>query len=103
MEPNNNNNKIFVGANYSALCKKTQKEIQMFDVFAKNEVSLHFFMVKFDKDRNYFCYDTFFPHYAVPAEKRTEILEAGAIEVDREGEKKCIHDWHIKAVNHRFR
>jgi len=98
----NNNTKIFLGINYPAICKETKRKIQMFDVFAKNEVSLHFFMINFDFDRKYFHYDTFFPHYAVPASKRKEILEAGAIEIDKEGEKKCIHDWHIKAMNHRF-
>lgn len=96
----NNSLKIFVGSVYIVTRKKTQEK--MFDVFAENLISLHIFMAVFDMGRNYFCYDTFFPHYIVPVEIRAQILEAGATEIDREGEKKCVHDWHIKAVNHKF-
>ena len=98
----NNNIKIFAGPVYFFINEETQEETQMFDLFAEDEMDLHFFMIKFDKERNYFRYDTFFPHYAVPINKLVEILKAGAIKVDKESEKKCIHDWHLKAVNHRF-
>ena len=93
---------IFAGPIYFSVCKKTGKAISIFNVFSENEVSLHIFMAAFVKDRNYFRYDTFFPHYTVTEGRRDEIIEAGAIETDKKGEEECIHNWHIKVIENRF-
>lgn len=97
-----NGTKIFVGPVYTSICEKTKEQIQLFNVFSENEVSLHIFMVAFVKDRECFCYDTYFPHYIMLKAERDEIIGAGGISVSREGEESCIHDWQMKAMDKRF-
>ena len=97
-----NGTTIFAGPIYTVICEKTENQIRLFNVFAEDEISLHVFMVAFVKDRDYFRYDTYFPHYAMFKVRRAGIIEGGAVAVSKEGEESCVHDWQKRAMEKRF-
>jgi hypothetical protein len=60
---------------------------------------LKIFMSEF---AGHFCYNTYFPHYVVSGDQRRDLIRAGAVSVDEETERKCIHEWQDKALQDRF-